>query len=80
MTEEAFNAYLADRFDKQGEYYSRESRKNQRRFQVSQVTIIACTAATPLLALLPEPADSHPWKITMAVVAAIAAGEDVQVR
>ena len=52
MDKEAFDNYLAERYQKQMEYYSKASAKNQRRYKFFQWLLIVLSALTPVFAAL----------------------------
>jgi len=52
MDKEAFDNYLAERYQKQMEYYSKASAKNQRRYKFFQWLLIVLSALTPVFAVL----------------------------
>jgi len=52
MDKEVFSQYLENRYQKQMDYYSRSSGKNQKRYRLFQWTLIILSAITPVLAAL----------------------------
>jgi len=50
MDKEAFSQYLENRYQKQMEYYSKSSGKNQKRYKYFQWILIVLSAITPVLA------------------------------
>ena len=52
MDKATFDDYVANRYVKQMEYYSKTSAKNQRKYKVFQWTLIVLSAVTPVLAAL----------------------------
>lgn len=52
MDQGAFETYVAERYNKQMEYYDKTSAKNQKRYRQFQWLLIVLSAATPVLAAL----------------------------
>lgn len=52
MDNEAFNQYLENRYQKQMDYYSHSSGKNQKKYRNFQWILIVLSAITPVLAAL----------------------------
>jgi len=52
MEKEAFNQYLENRYQKQMDYYSRSSGKNQKRYKYFQWILIVLSAIAPVLTAL----------------------------
>lgn len=52
MDKATFDDYLANRYVKQMEYYSKTSAKNQKKYKLFQWTLIVLSALTPVLAAL----------------------------
>lgn len=52
MDEATFETYLKDRYEKQMEYYSKASAKNQKRYRQFQWILIILSAITPVIAAL----------------------------
>lgn len=52
MDKPTFDDYVANRYTKQMEYYSKASAKNQKRYKQFQWTLIVLSALTPVLAAL----------------------------
>lgn len=52
MEKEAFDDYVANRYRKQMEYYSKTSAKNQKKYNTFQWVLIILSALTPVLAAL----------------------------
>jgi hypothetical protein len=71
MEKEAFNQYLANRYQKQMEYYSRSSGKNQKKYRYFQWTLIILSALTPVLAALNNTAFNI--QIVVVIVSAVVA-------
>src|SRR5262245_59291081 len=73
MTEEAFKAYLEQRFENQCAYYDARAALNRSRYHQFQSVTIVCCALAPLVAAFPESAPASPLpKLLMAALATIA--------
>jgi hypothetical protein len=59
MDKAAFDDYVANRYIKQMEYYSKTSAKNQKKYKLFQWTLIILSALTPVLAALSGVTWSH---------------------
>ncbi len=71
MDKEAFNQYLENRYQKQMDYYSRSSGKNQMKYRNFQWILIILSAITPVLAALNWVASN--MQIVVVIISAIVA-------
>lgn len=67
MDKEAFDDYVANRYRKQMEYYSKTSAKNQKKYKTFQWVLIILSALTPVLAALSSVTGSNEENIKRVV-------------